>query len=69
VKKGWEVNSRAATEADPANLIDATSCAGSMEACIERLHAQEESGVDLHAVHVDAQDNREYEQALTKLVG
>jgi F420-dependent oxidoreductase-like protein len=69
VKKGWEVNSRAAAEAVPANLIDATSCAGSVEACIERLHAQEESGVDLHAVHVDTQDNREYEQALTKLVG
>ena len=69
VKKGWEVNSRAATEAVPAHLIDATSCAGSVEACIERLHTQEESGVDLHAVHVDTQDNHEYEQALTKLVG
>ena len=69
VKKAWEGGSRAATEAVPADLIDATSCAGSVEVCIERLQAQEESGVDVHSVHVDAQDNREYEQTLAKLVG
>jgi alkanesulfonate monooxygenase SsuD/methylene tetrahydromethanopterin reductase-like flavin-dependent oxidoreductase (luciferase family) len=69
VKKAWEGGSRAAAEAVPANLIDATSCAGSVEACIDRLQAQEESGVDIQTVHVDAQDNREYEQALAKLVG
>jgi len=69
VKRGWEGGSRAAAEAVPASLIDATSCAGSVEACIDRLQAQEESGVDLHSVHVDARDNREYEQTLAKLVG
>lgn len=69
VKKGWEGGSRAAAEAVPANLIDATSCAGSVEVCIDRLQAQEESGVNLHSVHVDTQDNREYEQTLAKLVG
>jgi len=69
VKKAWEGGSHAAAEAVPANLIDATGCAGSVEACIDRLQAQEESGVDVQTVHVDAQDNREYEQALAKLVG
>ena len=69
VKKAWDVGSRAASEAVPANLLDATSCAGSVEACIDRLQAQEESGVDLHSVHVDTPDNREYEQMLKKLVG
>jgi F420-dependent oxidoreductase-like protein len=69
VKKAWEGGSRAAAEAVPANLIDATGCAGSVEVCIDRLQAQEESGVDVHTVHVDAQDNREYEQTLAKLVG
>jgi hypothetical protein len=69
VKKGWEGGSRAASEAVPAELIDATSCAGSVEACVERLQAQEESGVDIQTVQVDATDNREYEQALVKLVG
>ncbi len=69
VKKGWDVNSRAAADAIPANLIDATSCAGTIEACIDRIHAQEESGVDLHPVNIDTQDLHEYEQTLTKLVG
>src|SRR5215510_15121044 len=69
VKKAWEGGSRAAAEAVPAGLVDATSCAGSVEACIDRLQAQEEGGVDIHTVQVDAKDNREYEQALTKLVG
>jgi len=49
-------------------LINATSCAGSVEACIDRLQAQEESGVDIQTVHVDAKDDREYEQVLAKLV-
>jgi F420-dependent oxidoreductase-like protein len=69
VKKAWDAGSRAAAEAVPANLLDATSCAGSVEACIERLQAQEENGVDIHSVQVDASDNREYEQMLRKLVG
>jgi alkanesulfonate monooxygenase SsuD/methylene tetrahydromethanopterin reductase-like flavin-dependent oxidoreductase (luciferase family) len=69
VKKGWEANSRAATEAVPANLLDATSCAGSVEACIDRLQEQEASGVDLHYVSVDTHENKEYEQQLAKLVG
>lgn len=68
VKKAWEGGSRAAAEAVPPDLIDATTCAGSVEACIDRLQAQEASGVDIHSVHVDAQDNRQYEQALAKLV-
>ncbi len=69
VKKAWDVGSRAASEAVSAALIDATSCAGSVEACIDRLQAQEENGVDVHSVQVDASDNREYEQTLKKLVG
>ena len=69
VKKAWEAGSHAAAEAVPGDLIDATSWAGSVESCIERLQAQEENGVDIHSVHVDTSDNREYEQTLKKLVG
>src|SRR5205814_597874 len=69
VKKAWDVSSRAASEAVSADLIDATSCAGSVEACVDHLQAQEESGVDVHSVQVDTSDNREYEQMLKKLVG
>jgi F420-dependent oxidoreductase-like protein len=69
VKKAWEGGSRAAAETVPDDLIDATSCAGPVEACIDRLQAQEEIGVNIHTVRVDTQDNREYEQTLSKLVG
>lgn len=69
VKKAWEAGSGAATAAVSAALIDAVSCVGSVEAGIERLQAQEASGVDIHTVHVDTQDPREYEQTLVKLVG
>jgi alkanesulfonate monooxygenase SsuD/methylene tetrahydromethanopterin reductase-like flavin-dependent oxidoreductase (luciferase family) len=69
VQKGWQANPRAATEAVPANLLDTTSCAGSVEACIDRLQEQEASGVDFHYVSVDTHDNKEYEQQLAKLVG
>jgi alkanesulfonate monooxygenase SsuD/methylene tetrahydromethanopterin reductase-like flavin-dependent oxidoreductase (luciferase family) len=47
VKKGWEGGSRAATEAVPANLLDAISYVGSVDARIARFQAQEESGVDI----------------------
>lgn len=69
VKKAWEAGSRAAAEAVSVDLLDATSWAGSVESCVERLQEQEANGVDIHSVHVDTQDNREYEQLLKKLVG
>lgn len=69
IKQAWNNGSRAAMEAVPANLLDATNFAGSVDACIARIQAQAESGADIHSVHVDTSDNREYEQLLKKLVG
>ncbi len=69
VKKAWAGGSRAAGEAVPAQLVDATGCVGSVEAGIDRLQAQAEGGVDLHHVNVQAENNREYERILAKLVG
>ena len=69
VKKAWTGGSRAAGEAVPAQLVDATGCVGSVEAGIDRLQAQAEGGVDLHHVNVQAENNREYERILAKLVG
>ncbi len=69
VKQAWAGGSRAAAEAVPAQLVDATGCVGSVEAGIDRLQAQEECGVDLHHVNVQAENNTEYERILTKLVG
>ncbi len=69
VKQAWNNGSRAAMEAVPANLLDAINFAGSVEACIDRIQAQAESGADIHSVHVDTPDNREYERMLKQLVG
>jgi len=69
IKEAWAGGSRAAGEAVPAQLVDATGCVGSVEAGIDRLQAQEECGVDLHHVNVQAENNREYERILAKLVG
>ena len=69
IKEAWAGGSRAAGEAVPAQLVDATGHVGSMEAGIDRLQAQAECGVDLHHVNVQAENNREYERILAKLVG
>ena len=69
IKEAWAGGSRAASEAVPAQLVDATGCVGSVEAGIDRLQVQEECGVDLHHVNVQAENNREYERILAKLVG
>ncbi len=69
VKKAWAGGSRAAGEAVPAQLVDATGCVGSVEAGIDRLQAQEACGVDLHHVNVQAENNKKYERILAKLVG
>ena len=69
IKEAWAGGSRAAGEAVPVQLADATGCVGSVEAGIDRLQAQEECGVDLHHVNVQAENNREYERILAKLVG
>ena len=69
IKKAWEGGSQAAGEAVPDQLVDATGCVGSVEEGIERLQAQEESGVDLHHVNVQADNDNEYGQILAKLVG
>ena len=69
IKEAWAGGSRAAGEAVPAQLVDATGCVGSVEAGIDRLQAQEGCGVDLHHVNVQAENNREYERILAKLVG
>ena len=64
VKKAWAGGSRAAAEAVPDQLVDATGCVGSVEAGINRLQAQAECGVDLHHVNVQAENNTEYERIL-----
>ena len=69
VKRAWQNGSRAAAEAVTAELVDETFCAGSVEACLDRMQEQEACGVDVHTVSVEAADTTEYERILTRLVG
>lgn len=69
VKGAWQNGSRAAAETVTDELVDETFCAGSVEECLDRMQAQEECGVDVHTVSVEAADNTEYERILAKLMG
>ena len=70
VRKAWEDGGRAAgAAAVPDGLVDSLFLAGPVEACLERLAAQEEAGIDLHSVHVDTPDPQEATKILERLVG
>jgi F420-dependent oxidoreductase-like protein len=70
VRKAWDAGGRAAgTAAVPEALVDNLFFAGPVEACIERLEAQEAAGIDMHTVRVEASDSRETVQILQRLVG
>jgi F420-dependent oxidoreductase-like protein len=70
IRTAWDEGGRAAgAAAVPHALVDSLFFAGSVEACIERLAAQEEAGIDLHSVQVEATDARETVHILQKLVG
>jgi alkanesulfonate monooxygenase SsuD/methylene tetrahydromethanopterin reductase-like flavin-dependent oxidoreductase (luciferase family) len=49
--------------------VDSLFFAGSAEACVERLEAQAEAGVDLHTVNVALDDPHEAARSFGKLVG
>jgi len=53
----------------PDALVDSLFFAGPVEACVERLEAQAEAGIDLHTVNVALDDPQETARSLAKLVG
>jgi F420-dependent oxidoreductase-like protein len=70
IRTAWDEGGRAAgTAAVPQALVDSLFFAGPVEACIERLAAQEEAGIDMHSVHVEATDMQETVKILHRLVG
>jgi len=70
VRHAWDEGGHSAgSAAVPEALVDSLFFAGPVEACVERLAAQVEAGIDLHTVHVDMDDPREAARALEKLVG
>jgi F420-dependent oxidoreductase-like protein len=69
VRKAWEEGGRAAgTAAVPDTFVDSLHLAGPVEACLDRLTAQAEAGVDLHTVHVNATSTQEATTILERLV-
>jgi F420-dependent oxidoreductase-like protein len=70
VRQAWDEGGRAAgTAAVPDALVDSLFFAGPVEACLERLDAQAEAGIDMHTVRVDADDPQELQRIFRRLVG
>jgi F420-dependent oxidoreductase-like protein len=70
IRKAWDAGGHVAgTAAVPDSLADGLFFAGPVEACVARLAAQEEAGIDMHTVQVEADDPREAAKILTRLVG
>ena len=70
VRHAWEEGGHTAgIAAVPDALVDSLFFAGPVEACVERLAAQAEAGIDLHSVNVDMEDTHEVARSLAKLVG
>src|SRR6266581_5030441 len=70
VRHAWgEGGHTAGIAAVPDALVDSLFFAGPLEACVERLAAQAEAGIDLHSVNVDMEDTHEAARSLAKLVG
>jgi F420-dependent oxidoreductase-like protein len=69
VRKAWDEGGRAAgTAAVPDALVDSLFFAGPVEACLERIEAQTEAGIDMHTVRVDANDRQEMQRIFRRLV-
>jgi len=70
VRHAWEEGGHTAgIAAVPDALVDSLFFAGPVEACVERLEAQAEAGVDLHTVNVAMDDPHEAARSFAKLVG
>ncbi len=69
IRTAWSEGGRGAgTRAVPDDLTDSLFFAGPVEACLDRLAAQEEAGADLHTVHIEAHDPQEERRILERLV-
>jgi F420-dependent oxidoreductase-like protein len=70
VRHAWDEGGHTAgIAAVPDALTDSLFFAGPVEACVERLEAQAEAGIDLHTVNVAMDDPHEAARIFAKLVG
>lgn len=68
IRHAWDEGGRAAgMDAVPDALVESIHFAGPVEACIERMTALEEAGVDMVSVNVDSEDPQETANILRKL--
>jgi F420-dependent oxidoreductase-like protein len=69
IRQAWEAGGRVAgTAAVPDALVDSLFFAGPVEACVERLEAQGEAGIDMHTVRVEADDPQATIKTLERLI-
>ena len=57
------------TEARAPRLLNEMVYVGDANGAVDRLKAQEEAGVNLHPVEIDADDARAFERTLQTLIG
>jgi alkanesulfonate monooxygenase SsuD/methylene tetrahydromethanopterin reductase-like flavin-dependent oxidoreductase (luciferase family) len=71
IKQAWDSGgSKAGTAALSPKLLGELGYIGGIEGAIERLKLQEEAGVDLHPVEIDAGGSpAEFEKTVAKLIG
>lgn len=69
IKEAWDASgSKAGTAAAPAKLLDALGYIGGLEGAIERLQAQDDAGVDVHQVEIEASSPAEFERIVARLL-
>jgi alkanesulfonate monooxygenase SsuD/methylene tetrahydromethanopterin reductase-like flavin-dependent oxidoreductase (luciferase family) len=68
VKDAWSQGSAAAAAAVPKAMRERLGTVGDIEACRERLAAEDAAGANLHRVHVATDDIKEYGKTLERLL-
>jgi len=69
VKEAWDKGgAKEGTAAVSPKLLSELGYIGGIEGAVERLKAQDEAGVDLHPVEIDASSPAEFEKTVAKLL-
>jgi hypothetical protein len=69
VKQAWDSGgSKAGVAAVPPKMLSELGYVGGIEGAIERLKAQDEAGVDLHPIDIDASTPAEFEKTVARLL-
>jgi len=70
IREAWgQGGAKAGTAAVSPRLTNELAYIGDLKGAVERLKAQEEAGIDLHQVDVDAADTAAFERTIATLIG